>query len=158
MRKWNIERVRLIAISEIVGNTWTYQGLPIKIGRAIKVGSWDRGPQLLHNRSRWLVFTESDGPRFSRGNSLIKWCSSHCKLNSWLNREQIKRFWSIILSSSQFPCILDSSPIGLRQDWLRIVAWFDRILPLNAERTWGRNQANPLQSTWIEAKFLRQPG
>ena len=45
-----IERLRLIAISAIVGDTWTHQRLPIKIGRAIIVGSWDRGPQSSRDR------------------------------------------------------------------------------------------------------------
>ena len=33
------------------------------------------------------------------------------------------------------PLRLDSIAIQLGQDWLRIIAWFDRILPMNAKRT-----------------------
>ena len=48
--------------------TWTHRELPILIKQmkddAIG-GSWDRGPQSSHNRSHRLVFTSSDGPRFS---------------------------------------------------------------------------------------------
>ena len=62
-----IARWRLIAISAIVCDTWTHQGLSITIGWAINVGSWDRGPRSSRDRGRRSVFTESDGPHFSRG-------------------------------------------------------------------------------------------
>ena len=65
-----IERLRLIAISTIVGDTWTHQQLPIKIAWASNIGSWNHGPQSLRDHGRQLVFTKSDGPRFSRRISL----------------------------------------------------------------------------------------
>ena len=57
-----------------------------------------------------------------------------CKLNFWLNPEEIKRLWSKILSSSWSPCVLEPIAIILKQDWSQIVARIDRNLPLNVER------------------------
>ena len=42
------------------------------------------------------------------------------------------------------------------RDWSRISPWFHQIFPLNSERPRGRIRANSLQSTRIEAPFLRQ--
>ena len=53
------------------------------------------------------------------------------------------------------PPRLDSIVIQLGHDWSQIVAWFDRILPLNAERTSRKKPSNTLQSAWIEAKSSR---
>ena len=57
-----------------------------------------------------------------------------CKPNFWLNREEIKKFWSKILHSLWSPCILDSIEIILGQDWSWIIARIDRNLPFNAEQ------------------------
>ena len=56
------------------------------------------------------------------------------------------------------PPRLESIAKQLERDWSRIPLWFYRIFPLNSERTRGRNRANSLQSTRIEATFLRQLG
>ena len=45
--------------------TWTNQNAPIKIGQAIYAESWDPGPRSSSDCGRQLVFTKSDGPRFS---------------------------------------------------------------------------------------------
>ena len=46
--------------------TWMNQNAPIKIERAVYAESWDRDPRSSSDRGRRYVFTELDGPRFSR--------------------------------------------------------------------------------------------
>ena len=72
-------------------------------------------------------------------------------LNSWLIVKQLSIFWRHILSSLWSPCILDSIPIRLRQDWSRIVVILDLFLHLNVERTPKRKRSNSLQSTQFGA-------
>ena len=76
------------------GDTWTHQSLLNKIGRAIFAGLWDRGPRSSRDRGCRLVFTESNGPRFSR-TFFIKRCSSPL-CNSTLDwiMEELSSFWA----------------------------------------------------------------
>ena len=99
--------------------------------------TWDHGIVAHHNRA--IMAVDASSPN----RTVHDYCTIFYKtmfylplyLNSWLNREEIKRFWSKILSSLWSPCVLDLIAIQSRWDWSRIVAWFNQILPLNAERT-----------------------
>ena len=111
------------------------------------LGSWDRGPQ-----SHARLWPSIGPPRIGRPaifarHFFKKRCSSLFAPELLINCESIKQFWRHILSYLQSHCILDSIRIGLRKDSLRIVARFDRFLPLNAERTPKRKQSNSLEST-----------
>ena len=151
------------AIDDSPCNTWLRKEALIKIGRARSaesvglrraiMGSW---PTISARSWPSIGLHRIWGSAFFAWNSLISSDFLPFKWKSWLNREEIKRFWSKILSSSWSPCILDSIPIGLRQDWLWIVTWFDWILPLNYERKSKKKSSNTLQSAWIEAKSSRQ--
>ena len=97
----------------------------------------------------------------------INWCSRFYKLKFWLKREELKHFWSKILSSSWSPCILNSIQIILRQDWSWIIARIDQNRPLNAEHTSKKKpeKYSSIESTWspiftsigLVVWFLRNP-
>ena len=137
-----IHRLRLDhAFKGSLWNTWLHVDSPMRIRRPTLRRMWARVmrtcPLIVRNVDASQPSNHPSANRTAHifsGIFSIKTMFSLYKLKFQLNREEIKRSWSKILSFLWSLCVLDSIAIIVRQDWSRIVARIDRNRPLNTER------------------------
>ena len=137
-----------------------YKDSLMKIGwmksRGVESASWATIPPILRDRTAEITRSEirvmgHDPTNFARISLWIHVLFPF-KLNFWSNREEIKRFWRNILSSSWFSCFLDLIPHSLKQDNHESLQENDQNLPLNAKHTskTQRGKYSSINANWSQ--------